>query len=314
MSSVGAPRARTTDRRRTGLDGTSISARSHGGDPRRARRDRQPVGWGGSFATHCLAALHDPDRLPALAEDRRIRFEPGAENLARSIAAGLAGAVGTMESVHGRPFKRVRVYVFTSSDNFTTYGAAGGRERGVSWGGRTFIGPRVREQPDTIALLVAHELSHAHLQQWMNMLDFARLPSWFREGLATYASGGGGAETVTDEEARQAIRGGRRIIPVSSGLLLSQRSIAPDGISTRLAYREASLFTAFIARNSRGGLRGLIDDLIDGKSFAEAVETRLGMTVDDAWNRFVMSMCSVPGERGSNPACGVANLGLCQGP
>jgi hypothetical protein len=53
---------------------------------------------------------------------------------------------------------------------------------------------------------------------------------WFREGLATYASGGGGTETITDEEARQAIRGGRRIIPLASGSLFVQRSIAQDGV------------------------------------------------------------------------------------
>ena len=125
------------------------------------------------------------------------------------------------------------------------------------------------------------------------MDDCARLretPPWFREGLATYASGGGGAETVTDDNARQAIREGRRIIPASSGSLLFDRSIAHDGLPPRLAYREASLFTAFIARNSEGGLHGLIDDLIGGKSFAEAIKARLGMTVDDAWNWFVTSV------------------------
>jgi hypothetical protein len=248
------------------------------------------LGGVGPLRRMAWAALHAPDRLPTLAEDPRIRYELGAENLARSIAAGLPGAVATIERVQGRPFKRVCVYAFISSDSFTAYSAAGGGERGVSWGGRTFIGPRVLELPDTIALLVTHELSHAHLQQWMNVLDFARLPAWFREGIATYASGGGGAETVTDDEARQALRERRRIIPVSSGSLLVQRSIAQDGVPPRLAYREASLFTAFIARNSRGGLRGLTDDLITGKSFADAVEMRLGMTVDETWNRFLASM------------------------
>ena len=135
----------------------------------------------------------------------------------------------------------------------------GGRERGVSGGGRTFIGPRVLEQPDTIALLLAHEPSHAHLQQWMNVLDFARLCIWFREGLATHASGGSGAETITDDEARQAIPDGRRIIPLSSGSLLVQGSIAQEGIPARLAYRDAGLCTAFIARNSHGGLRAVVD-------------------------------------------------------
>ena len=105
-------------------------------------------------------------------------------------------------------------------------------------GGRTFIAPRVLEQPDTIALLVAHKLSHAHLQQWMNVRDFARLPMGFREGLATYASGGG-AQAITDDVTRQATRDGHRIIPVSSGSLLVQRSIARDGVPARLASREA---------------------------------------------------------------------------
>jgi hypothetical protein len=142
----------------------------------------------------------------------------------------------------------------------------------------------------------------------MNLLDFARRPSWFREGLATYASGGGGAETVSDDEARAAIRGGRRITPLSSGSLLIQGRVAQDGLCARLADREASLFTAFIARNSRGGLRGLIDDLIDGRSFAEAIASRTGMTVDDAWNRFVTSLGGMSGGSPPPRACGVCCL------
>jgi hypothetical protein len=84
------------------------------------------LGGVGPLRRMAWAALHAPDRLPTLAEDPRIRYEPGAENLARSIAAGLPGAVATIERVQGRPFKRVCVYAFISSDSFTAYGAAGG--------------------------------------------------------------------------------------------------------------------------------------------------------------------------------------------
>jgi hypothetical protein len=48
------------------------------------------------------AAVQAPDRLPVLDEDPRIRHKFGAENLARSTASGLPGAVATIERLQGR--------------------------------------------------------------------------------------------------------------------------------------------------------------------------------------------------------------------
>jgi hypothetical protein len=80
-------------------------------------------------------------------------LEPGAEALARAIVTGLPGAVATIERVQGRPFKRASVYAFASSNSFTVYGAAGGRERGTSWGRRVYRPSRARPRSHGVSLM-----------------------------------------------------------------------------------------------------------------------------------------------------------------
>ncbi len=58
----------------------------------------------------------------------------------------------------------------------------------------------------TVAKILAHELSHAHLQECLGALRSFQVPSWFVEGLAVLVSDGG-AERVS-AAARAAIRAG----------------------------------------------------------------------------------------------------------
>ena len=54
--------------------------------------------------------------------DTRIRFEPGAEDMATAIAAALPEAIARVEECQSRPFNTsFRVYVCASHQSFTTY-------------------------------------------------------------------------------------------------------------------------------------------------------------------------------------------------
>ena len=79
-----------------------------------------------------------------------------------------------------------------------------------------------------------------------------RLPQWFKEGLAVMVSGGGGAEGVSELQARDAIRRGDHIAIESSNSLLNLAAIKfvqppeiprhlisdPDGLPTGGAFRD----------------------------------------------------------------------------
>src|SRR5215204_6027552 len=93
------------------------------------------------------APLHSPDRLQALIAGPRIRFEPGAEDLARILAAALPREIETIERAQGRPFKSIALYAFASRESFAAYGAGTAGPRGTTWGGRVFVSPRILRPP-----------------------------------------------------------------------------------------------------------------------------------------------------------------------
>jgi hypothetical protein len=58
-------------------------------------------------ARHIASALWNlPDRLPALAENSEVHFEPGAEDYAHDVSALLPAAIARIETAQGRPFAR----------------------------------------------------------------------------------------------------------------------------------------------------------------------------------------------------------------
>jgi hypothetical protein len=81
-----------------------------------------------------------------------------------------------------------------------------------------------------------------------------RLPHWFKEGLAVMVSGGGGAEGVSELQARDAIRRGDHIAIESSNSLLNLAAVKfvqppeiPDtSFRILMAYRQAGMFVTFL--------------------------------------------------------------------
>lgn len=165
---------------------------------------------------------NNPERLAALPENPQVRYEDGASEQARTVAGLLPTAIARVEAIHGRRFAHpVTVGVYVSPEAFAAANGTGyAGSVGVTFFGHVILSPVLfSAQRQRIPAILTHELSHAHLQSWISQLAFIRLPNWFKEGLAVMVSGGGGAEGVSELQARDAIRRGDHIAIESAGSL-----------------------------------------------------------------------------------------------
>ena len=148
------------------------------------------------------------------------------------------------------------------------------------------------------ALPVVRELSHAHLQGWIGANAVLHLPSWFNEGLAVMVSGGGGAELVSEEEARAAIQRGEQIAIDDAGSLQSLSGIrfdrvpaktAPSWYPVVLAYRQAGLFVNYLRESDGSAFDGMMKAILDGRPFVQAVDASYHQDVRSLWQKFVQT-------------------------
>jgi hypothetical protein len=249
-------------------------------------------------ARQIVSALWNvPDRLPSLAENSQVHFEPGAEDYAHEVSALLPAAIARIEAAHGRPFAHpVTVGVYTTPEAYAAANVLGTRPTvGVTAFGRVNLSPELdRRQHWRLPAILTHELSHAHIQGWISMADI-RLPNWFKEGLAVMVSGGGGAEFVGEVEARAAIGRGECIAiddtqSLSTLLLGIRYERAPLGATPShqivMAYRQAGMFVSYLYDSDASGFARMMNAILNGRPFVEAVDAGYHRDVRALWQEF----------------------------
>ena len=144
---------------------------------------------------HLISGLWNlPDRLPALASNPQVHYEPGAEELARDVAALLPNAIARVEAAHGRRFAHpVTVGAYATMEAYTAANGIGSTvPMGVTFAGRVNLSPKLSwPQHRRLPAILSQELWHAHIQGWIGGNGYVRLPNWFKEGLAVMVPGGG---------------------------------------------------------------------------------------------------------------------------
>jgi hypothetical protein len=251
-----------------------------------------------------LGWWNNPEGLPALPEHPVIHYESGGSEYARTVAALLPAALARVEAAQGRPFAHpVSIGVYTTRDAFVAANGLGDRRAvGMTFLGRVMLSPVLfSPQRQRLPALLTHELSHAHLQSWMSQLAYWRLPQWFKEGLAVMVSGGGGAEGVSESQARDAIRRGDHIaiassastrllgvIPVDFGVIrFAQPPDVPDtSFRIMMGYRQAGMFVTFLRDIDPARFARMMNAILDDQPFAEAVTTVYGTDLPALWLRF----------------------------
>jgi hypothetical protein len=240
------------------------------------------------------AGLRSTDNFLTWEKDSRIRYEPGAEHLAKAIAADLTDAIATVEKVHGQPFAQpVVVHVCASLDSFVRYSTSPSAG-GVVLNRRLFISPKSENTAERVRRILRHELSHLHLAQRLSLFSFTQnIPHWFHEGLAVIVSEGGGAENVTPAEASREILNNRHFTPRPKGSLrraLFSQSQINDGLPPHLFYRQSSLFVAFLRAQNPRGFQQFLVDVLAGHSFEKSITTVYGRDLNALWADFIKSL------------------------
>jgi hypothetical protein len=227
----------------------------------------------------------------SLESDPRVRFEASARENAERVASVLDRTLARVETIHGSTLPSAPgIFVCGTQESFNAFLAEpGGRTTGAVLLGRLMLSPRSFNE-GTYEEVLGHELSHLLLRRrrgWVAAVT--EIPRWFHEGLAVYASGGGGALPVSKKAARRAIVAGRTFTPEDEGAW-RPRGPAAHGMPHHLFYRESGMFVEFLAERDAAGFRSFVIALHRGEGFREAFEGRLGQTVAAAWSEFVASV------------------------
>jgi len=243
---------------------------------------------------------NNPEKLVALPENPQVHYESGAIEQARTVARLLPTAIARIEAAQGRRFAHpVVVGVYVTPEAFVAANGLGDRRAvGMHFLGRVMLSPVLfSTQRQRLPAMLTHELSHAHLRSWISELTFIRLPNWFKEGLAVMVSGGGGAEGVSEVQARDAIRRGDHIAIQNTGSLLNLAAIKFEHPSENpntsfrilMAYRQAELFVTFLHDTNPDAFARMMNAILDGYPFAEAVMTGYETDLHKLWSRFVQA-------------------------
>ena len=263
------------------------------------------IGAGAALAVprtrHVISGLLNmPDRMPALAANSQVHYQPGAEDFARDVAVLLPDAIARVEAVHGRRFAHpVIVGVYATPEAYAAANGVGSLiPVGVTIFGRINLSPKLfRPQHQRLRAILTHELSHAHIQGWIGGNAYLYLPNWFKEGLAVMLSGGGGAELVSEDEARAAIQRGETIIIDDAGGLSKLTDVRlekepenrPPWYPVVLAYREAGMFVNYLRESDGPSFDRMMNAILDGRRFTEAVTAGYRDDVRSLWQKFIKS-------------------------
>ena len=235
-----------------------------------------------------FAACQSTEGFVPLASDPRIRCEPGAEPLAQAVAPLLGPAVAAVEEGHGTPFAEpVRVYVCASEASFTRFTGSKGKGAVTR---ELFLSPALLRQPEFLSLYLAHELSHLHIHQRIGVSGLLKLPVWFKEGLATLVSHGGGAQDVSDAKALAAMHAGHSFKPDAGGSVLGglffPQYAAAFHLENQMFYRQAMLFTQFLRDKDRPAFRALLSDIESRRPFPDAFLAAYKSPLSEVWQQF----------------------------
>lgn len=229
-----------------------------------------------------------------LAGNSQILYEPGAEHLANLVDAHWLASVERVERRQYLPFKDVgaiRVYVFNDRNRYADFSRASVLTRGSSSANAVYLSEKLRERIDTLPGILVHELSHAHVRQHTGTFRYVTdLPGWFLEGLAVSVSAGAGAENVTAEQARAAMREGRRFEPADAGRWIGHRSARSYGLDPHTYYRQAGMFVEHLRTARPAEFEAALRGVLNGDRFRDVWKTHYGRGVSGLWQDYEKSI------------------------
>lgn len=223
-----------------------------------------------------------------LAADPRVLHEPGATQFAERVAQLMPQAVQQVEAFHYRPFTQpVTVHVCASDKCFSDHVTSQNVSGATVPDNQVFLSPRLLDrEAHRLPIILTHELSHLHLGQQIGHYTH-RVPIWFHEGLAAYASNGGGADYASEDEARAALRLGRSFAPATLDTAETRHKAEHWHLSPYLFYRQAMMFVDHLKQAGEERFRDFMLRIQDNEDFALAFDSTYNMSLDEAGQQFI---------------------------
>jgi len=269
----------------------------------RSKRSRAIIVCTGILVAAALAVLAQPRARSALrlvhgfstlGADPRVRFEPGAEDLARAAAAALPAAIARVEECQSAPFETTfRLYICASHESFTSHigEPASSPVRGIAFLWDIWISPKAFSfhGQDTHRMAITHELSHLHLGQMLGWWHRTKeVPSWFQEGLADWVANTG--ELVSRREAREAIVSGHSIALDESGQLPLPKRPESYGMTWPMFHMQSRMFVEYLRSRDANAFARFVAAVVRGARFRSAFNDNFGKSLSDVWKDFLQSM------------------------
>lgn len=237
-----------------------------------------------------LAMMQSTDNFTLSHNDIGFIYQDSNDSkLATEINKHLTNAIAVVEKKQFKKFtKPVKIYAVSNLDDFESY-CGFRRVLGCVINEKIFMSPRLLAQPKGILpRLLTHELSHLHISQQICLLEEARIPTWFREGLAVYvANEAENTFKVNYQKAKEEIQKNNIFYPNKNGHLIFQKTHQSFGLTRKIFYRQSALFVKFLHEKDKGAFKNLLLSIQDKKPFSISFKKYYGYSIDLIWNQFI---------------------------
>jgi len=217
------------------------------------------------------------------------------KKFAREIQPILPGLEDSIEAKQFHQFKSAPViYLCSTNESFCKYSGSkypGPRAKVTPNG--LFVSPRLQGSRDW-QKIIYHELSHVLMFQHLGKYRYFTTPLWFHEGLATYASNGGGTGDVTDSLAIAEILKGNSFYPHDNFI---RSYFAKNELAPWLAYRQYMLFVEFLKNGREPEFEKMLNSVFAKKSFSRSVKSAYNKDVSELWAEFLKNLSEASNER-----------------
>lgn len=243
-----------------------------------------------------VALSHSREQFVATQADAGVRYAPGSQEIADRVAEAIQQSREIVEQTHGAKFPHVlRVFV-CNAGCFTRYVPVNANEPAAQFGDAVFMNADAlmkREQRGYLPLenILTHELAHLLLYQVPGAIAYARVPAWFREGIAQQvAHGAGGAEFCSLPEAVRNLLAGKHFDPAEAGSMFRNRTAPSYSLSYPVFYREALMFVEYLKETKPVAFETALHDVMSGRDFQDSFKSAYGQPIASFWPTFITSV------------------------
>lgn len=225
--------------------------------------------------------------------DSRIAYLPGSEALKTRIEGDINRSVTQVEAFHHVQFTApVHIYI-CDANCVADYVPGGAGTPAAQFGDAIFLNrDMMAEREHDYGILppayLTHELAHLLLYQHLSRLEFLRVPSWFKEGIAVLASDGEGP-TANREQALAQIQLGRMIDADESGSWWRQRGAESYGLTAPVFYRQSEMFVRYLRELNQNSFDSALAKILQGEDFQSSFAIAYGRTLRQLWVAFLDS-------------------------